>query len=124
MQPNLKFNWGAFALTPAFGFATKQWFCLLSLITPISFIISIISGFLAPKWIYESGYYSTVEEFNAVMHSWDRAGKFTMASILLAFIPLILFMMLIFFLFAVDTGSDFANISNYSQELIKYTNIF
>lgn len=74
MEPRLKFNWGALMFAPIFGIANKAWLCLLSLVPGIGFIFSIVSGFCAPKWAYDSGEFQTVEEFNAVMKSWNRAG--------------------------------------------------
>ena len=77
-EPNLKFNWGAFLMTLPFGFANKAWLCFLSLIPGIGFIFSIIAGFCGARWAYESGEFATVEEFNAVMKSWNRAGIWTL----------------------------------------------
>jgi hypothetical protein len=83
-EPNLKFNWGAFFLPLHFGFATKAWLCFLALIPGINFIFCFVSGFAGAQWAYESGHFATVEEFNAVMDSWNRAGKFMLISTLIS----------------------------------------
>jgi hypothetical protein len=124
LQPNLKFNWGAFVFTPVFGFATKQWFCLLSLIAPISFIVSLIAGFLAPQRIYESGYYSSVEEFNAVMDSWNRAGKFAIIFTLLTTLSVFFLALFVVLLFSAVYTGDAIDISKYARELVLSTNMF
>lgn len=77
-EPNFKFNWGAFLMTLPFGFANKAWLCFLSLIPGLGLIFSIVAGFCGAKWAYESGEFATVEEFNAVMKSWNRAGLFSL----------------------------------------------
>lgn len=103
-EPNLKFNWGAFLMTLPFGFANKAWMCFLSLIPGIGFIFSIIAGFCGARWAYESGEFATVEEFNAVMKSWNRAGLFSL-------IVTAAILVLYFVLFAVIIGS-FASLAS------------
>lgn len=122
MKPNFKFNWGAFALTPIFGFATKSWLCLLSLIPPLTLPMGILAGFYAPKWAYESGYFSTVEEFNAVMDTWNRAGKYMIITTLIALIPVFL---LVIFVFGITMSSAnfFSELPSYTQELVKFTTL-
>lgn len=85
-EPNLKFNWGAFFLPLHFGFATKAWLCFLALIPGINIIFCFVSGFAGPQWAYESGHFATVEEFNAVMDTWNRTGKFMLITTLISLV--------------------------------------
>ena len=109
-EPNLKFNWGAFLMTLPFGFANKAWMCFLSLIPGIGFIFSIIAGFCGARWAYESGEFATVEEFNAVMKSWNRAGKIMFW---VTFIFLVIYFVLIFGIIGIGVFSEIMNELSY-----------
>lgn len=76
VEPKLGFNFGAFTMPLQFAFANKAWLCLVVLVPFISFFWAIISGIFGAKWAYSSGCYNTIEEFNAAMSSWQRAGIF------------------------------------------------
>ena len=103
-EPNFKFNWGAFMYPLHFGFATKSWLCFLALIPGCFFIFQILAGFCAPKWAYDNGHFNTVEEFNAVMDTWDRMGKFTFILMLIA--TSLVFAEIFFFFFSIKEISN------------------
>lgn len=68
-------SWGAFVLTAPFGIGNGVYLSLLSLIPIFSLFWSFVCGAKGYEWAQNSGTYNTVEEFNAAMGSWDRAGK-------------------------------------------------
>lgn len=109
-EPNFKFNWGAFLMTLPFGFANKAWMCFLSLIPGLGFIFQIVAGICGAKWAYESGEFATVEEFNAVMKSWNRAGLWTL-------IVLAIYIVLFIAIFAIAIGSAATLASNLSSSI-------
>lgn len=84
-EPVHGWSWGAFALTVPFGIGNGVYLSLLSLIPIFGFFWSFVCGAKGYEWAQNAKTYASVESFNEVMESWDRAGKFFfVASIFLA----------------------------------------
>lgn len=78
-------SWGAFMLTVPFGIGNGVYLSLLSLIPIFSLFWSFVCGAKGYEWAQNAKTYASVESFNEVMESWDRAGKVLfVAEILLA----------------------------------------
>ena len=68
-------SWGAFMLTVPFGIGNGVYLSLLSLIPIFSLFRSFVCGAKGYEWAQNAKTYASVESFNEVMESWDRAGK-------------------------------------------------
>lgn len=78
-------SWGAFMLAVPFGIGNGVYLSLLSLIPIFSLFWSFVCGAKGYEWAQNAKTYASVESFNEVMESWDRAGKVLfVAEILLA----------------------------------------
>ena len=66
---------GAFVLTVPFGIGNGVYLSLLSLIPIFGFFWSFVCGAKGYEWAQNAKTYASVESFNEVMESWDRAGK-------------------------------------------------
>ena len=74
-QPVRGWSWGAFMFSIPFGIGNKAYLTLLTLVPLLNFVWLFVCGAKGHEWAQNSGAYATVEEFNAAMGSWDRAGK-------------------------------------------------
>ena len=75
-QPKNGWSWGAFMYSWIWGIANYTYLPLLSFVPILSLFWPFVCGACGHKWAMNSGRFKTVEEFNAVQNSWDRAGKF------------------------------------------------
>ncbi len=69
-----KFNWSAFADPIFWGIGNKAYLSLISLVPFFGFFWAIYSGFKGNQWAWEAGNYSSLEEFEMVQSTWNRAG--------------------------------------------------
>lgn len=92
-QPVRGWSWGAFMFNLPFGFGNKAYLTLLTLVPLLNIVWIFVCGAKGHEWAQNSGVYNTVEEFNAAMNSWDRAGKVTFF-IALGFLALYLILMI------------------------------
>jgi hypothetical protein len=67
-------NWGAFLLCPIWSIGNGVWIGLLSLIPLTGFAMNIILAIKGNEWAWESGRWSTVEEFKKNQRRWAIAG--------------------------------------------------
>lgn len=74
--PTTGWNWGAAMYGWIWGLANGTWMPLLGLIPVLNMFWWIVCGIKGNEWAMSSGMWRTVEEFNAVQKSWNRAGKF------------------------------------------------
>lgn len=74
-QPVSGWSWGAFMFSWAWGIGNKCYLTLLTLVPFLNWIWIFVCGAKGHDWAKESGLYKTVEEYNAAMESWNRAGK-------------------------------------------------
>lgn len=91
-QPIRGWCWGAFMYNWIWGIAHKCYLPLICLIPGLGFIWLFVCGAKGHEWAMNSGMFRTVEEYNASMTTWNRAGKF-------AFIFYIIFFILYFIIF-------------------------
>lgn len=70
-------NWGAFMMPLQFGIGNKAYLCLLVLVPLLNFIWMFVSGAKGAEWAYNGGDFASIEEFNASMRTWNRAGLVT-----------------------------------------------
>lgn len=73
--PVFKFNFGAFLLGFIFALVTGAYKCLITLIPFLNIVFMFISGFKGEQWAWESGKYSTEDDFREVMNKWNKIGK-------------------------------------------------
>ena len=92
-QPVRGWSWGAFMFNLPFGFGNKAYLTLLTLVPLLNIVWIFVCGAKGHEWAQNSGVYNTVEEFNAAMNSWDRAGK-VMFFIALGFLALYLILVI------------------------------
>ena len=88
-QPVSGWSWGAFMFSWAWGIGNKCYLPLLVFVPLLNWIWIFVCGAKGHEWAKNSGLYQTVEEYNAAMNSWNRAGK-VMFFIMLGFIALYL----------------------------------
>lgn len=74
VQPVRGWNWGAFMFTFVWGIANGCWQPFLVFVPLLNIIWPFVCGFKGHTWAMKSGTWRTVEEYNAVMKSWNRAG--------------------------------------------------
>ena len=74
-QPVSGWSWGAFMFSWAWGIGNKCYLPLLVFVPILNWIWVFVCGAKGHDWARESGLYQTVEEYNAAMNSWNRAGK-------------------------------------------------
>ena len=74
-QPTKEWNWGAMMYGWIWGLANGTWMPLLCILTVLNMFWWIVCGIKGNEWAMNSGMWKTVEEFNAVQKSWNRAGK-------------------------------------------------
>lgn len=74
--PTTGWNWGAMMYGWVWGLANGTWMPLLGIIPVLNLFWWIVCGLKGNEWAMNSGMWRTVEEFNAVQKSWNRAGKF------------------------------------------------
>ena len=72
--PKKGWSWGAFMYNWIWGIANHTYWPLLVFVPILSIIWPFICGAFGHSWALNSGKFRTVEEFNAVQDSWDRAG--------------------------------------------------
>lgn len=93
-QPVSGWSWGAFMFNWVWGIGNKCYLPLLVFVPILNWIWIFICGAKGHDWARESGLYQTVEEYNAAMNSWNRAGK-VMFFVMLGFLAIYV----IFFVF-------------------------
>ncbi len=74
VEPVTGWSWGAFSFNWLWGIGNHCYWPLLVFIPILSFLWMIICGLKGYEWALNSGRFDSVEEFNAVQESWDRAG--------------------------------------------------
>ena len=74
-QPIRGWSWGAFMFNVAWGIGNKCYLPLLCFVPVLNIIWIFICGAKGHEWAMNSGTFRTVEEYNATMSTWDRAGK-------------------------------------------------
>ena len=91
-------NWGAFMFNFIWGIGNKTYLPLLCLIPIFNIFWIFVVGFKGNTWAWQKGNYSDVETFKAVQATWNRAGIFQFALVVLV-------VLLYFFIFAAMIGS-------------------
>lgn len=102
-QPVTGWNWGACMYGWIWGLANGTWMPLLGILPILNIFWWIVCGIKGNEWAMNSGMWKTVEEFNAVQKSWNRAGKIMFW---LTFIFLIFYFVLIFGILGVGVLSE------------------
>lgn len=69
-----KWNWGAAFLSVPYAFGSYSYLCLVGLVPVVSWFWWIVCGIYGEKWAWNSGKFSSKEEFYIVQNSWNRAG--------------------------------------------------
>lgn len=70
----VKWNWGAAIFPLYFGIGCHSWLCILSVIPILNLIWWVVCGMLGAKWAWKSKYFSSEDEFNKTMKTWNTAG--------------------------------------------------
>ena len=102
-EPIKGWNWGACMYGWIWGLANGTWMPLLGILPILNMFWWIVCGIKGNEWAMNSGMWKTVEEFNAVQKSWNRAGKIMFW---LTFIFLIFYFVLIFGILGVGVLSE------------------
>ena len=110
-QPKTGWSWGASMLGCIWGFGNHTYMPFLSFIPILNMFWWIICGIKGYEWALNSGHFKTVEEFNAVQDSWDRAGKFYLIFML---IILAVYFLFFFVVFGATLTAALAELSTYS----------
>lgn len=110
-QPKKGWSWGASMLGILWGFGNHTYMPLLGLIPFLNFIWWIICGVKGYEWALESGHFKTVEEFNAVQDSWDRAGK---VYLIITLVILAIYFIFFFLIFGATFAGLMAGLSEYA----------
>ncbi|KRK92193.1 hypothetical protein [Companilactobacillus futsaii] len=91
-------NWGAFMFNFIWGIGNKTYLPPLCLIPIFNIFWIFVVGFKGNTWAWQKGNYKDVETFKAVQATWNRAGIFQFAFVVLV-------ILLYFFIFAAMIGS-------------------
>ena len=105
-QPISGWSWGAFMFNMIWGLGNKCYLPLLCFVPVLNIIWIFICGAKGHEWAMNSGTFRTVEEYNAAMSTWDRAGK-------IVFFVYLIFMVLWIVLFGTIMGSVMTGLSEY-----------
>ncbi len=75
-QPSIigKWNWGAFALSWIWGIFNGAYLSLLCLIPGLNVIWIFVCALKGNEWAWNSGKYTSVEEFEEAQRKWSKAG--------------------------------------------------
>lgn len=73
--PEYKWNWGAFALYPIWGFFNGCWWAILiSVFFGWTIIPNFVFGIYGSRWAWENKQWSSVNDFKQAQSSWSTAG--------------------------------------------------
>lgn len=109
-QPKTGWSWGASMLGWIWGFGNHTYMPFLSFIPILNIFWWIVCGIKGYEWALNSGHFKTVEEFNAVQDSWDRAGKCYLVFML---IILAIYFIFFFIIFGATFAGLIAGLSEY-----------
>ena len=109
-QPVTGWNWGACMYGWIWGLANGTWMPLLGILPVLNMFWWIVCGIKGNEWALNSGMWKTVEEFNAVQKSWNRAGKIMFW---VTFIFLVIYFVLIFGIIGIGVFSEVMNELSY-----------
>lgn len=109
-QPVTGWNWGACMYGWIWGLANGTWMPLLGILPILNMFWWIVCGIKGNEWALNSGMWKTVEEFNAVQKSWNRAGK---VMFWVTFIFLVIYFVLIFGVIGIGVFSEVMNELSY-----------
>lgn len=105
-QPIRGWCWGAFMYNWIWGIAHKCYLPLLCFVPLLNIVWIFVCGAKGHEWAMNSGLFNTVEEYNASMSTWNRAGKFAFFFTLIFFVIYFIFFIGLFGLtFASSLGA-------------------
>lgn len=73
-MPKLGWNWGAFTYNWIWGVGNRCYLPLICLVPFVGFIWMFVCGACGNKWAWESGFFTSAQEFNKTQSTWNRAG--------------------------------------------------
>ena len=88
-----KWNWGAFALYPIWGFFNGCWwaFLIAMFLWWLSPIPNIIFGVYGTRWAWQNKTWSSAADFMSTQHSWGIAGIIVFAINILSILGVFIF---------------------------------
>ena len=69
-----RWNWGAFMFNFIWGIGNKTYLPLFVLIPFFNIVWVFVCGAKGNEWAWKAGEYKSVDEFNLVQSTWNRAG--------------------------------------------------
>lgn len=90
-QPTYKWSWGAFSFTWLWGIGNDALLTLFCFVPFLNIIWIFVCGAKGHQWAWESGKFRSVEEFERVQQTWDRAGLVAFIVSVVSVLFLILF---------------------------------
>ena len=69
-----RWNWGAFMFNFIWGIGNKTYLPLFILIPFFNIVWVFVCGAKGNEWAWKAGEYKSVDEFNMVQATWNRAG--------------------------------------------------
>jgi hypothetical protein len=86
-----RWNWGAFMFNFIWGIGNKTYMPLFVLIPFFNIVWIFVCGAKGNEWAWKAGEYKSVEEFNMVQSTWNRAGLVSFIISVVSCILMILF---------------------------------
>ena len=66
----LRWNWGAFLLTPIWSIAHQVWIGLLCFVPYVGWIMSIVLGIKGSEWAWQNRRFDSIQQFREVQRVW------------------------------------------------------
>ena len=112
-KPVTGWNWGAFMFNWCWGIANGTYLPLLIFVPFLNLIWMFVCGAKGNEWAMNSGMWKTVEEFNAVQKSWNKAGKFMFWFMVIMYGIAIVLWILMFVLALAGVSTGLSELSYY-----------
>lgn len=91
-EPTYKWSWGAFSFTWLWGIGNEALLTLFCLIPFFNIVWIFVCGAKGHEWAWKSGKFRSIEEFERVQQTWDRAGLVAFIATVITFLTIIFLM--------------------------------